>query len=444
MGGGTGGGSTGGGGGSTGGGSTGGGTGGGSMGGGMGGGTGVADQCQLMQIAFCDTFQEIVGGGREGDLDPAKWSFTRASQNNNPAQGLINNYLPFNAEFCMTHQIMIPDQDSFICGQQFGESNHWMEGMDDGGQYVMNSNRIRQPFDFAGRTGNVVWSVDAKTEGSHSFWTEVWISDEPVQGPHLDHPGTHMYPRNGMMLLFDADWCGPTNQTANALREIVSFTNYQPTTYTVRSPCFSTQDDHANHFQMKVSQNHVDLWASDAGGGNFRQIASVNVALSFTRGYLSFQHAQYNAAKFNSTNTMTYHWHAIGFDGPVLPLDRGYEVPDALQRRSDATYNLGYQTPTGTFSLGNVDLSNVKTAYLTYDVYWFASNRTMTATINGANRNAPDPNADGANGYAWRYIVQPVALSDLHNGTNTVSFKPTNCSDQCPTVANIDLELVPG
>ena len=124
----------------------------------------------------------------------------------------------------------------------------------------------------------------------------------------------------------------------------------------------------------------------------------MNVALSFSRGYLSFQHAQYNAAKFNSTNTMTYHWHAIGFDGPVLPTDRGYEVPDALQKRSDGTYNLGYQTPTASFSLPNVNLANVKTAYLTYDVYWFGSNRTMTATINGANRNAPDPNADGANG----------------------------------------------
>ncbi len=38
------------------------------------------DQCLLRQIAFCDTFQTIVGGGREGDLDPAKWSFTRASR----------------------------------------------------------------------------------------------------------------------------------------------------------------------------------------------------------------------------------------------------------------------------------------------------------------------------------------------------------------------------
>jgi hypothetical protein len=411
----------------------------------MGGGMG-ADQCQLAQLAFCDTFQTIVGGGREGDVDPAKWSFTRASQSTNPSAGLINNYLPFNAEFCTTHQVRLADNDSFICGQQFGESNHWMEGMNDGGEYVLNSLRARQPFDFAGRTGNVVWDVDAKTEGSHSFWNEVWLTDEPVQGPHLDHPGTHMFPKNGIGLVFDADWCGPLNQTMNALRTIVVFSNYQQTQYyDVRSPCFSTQDDHANHFQAKISSTNIAVWASDAGGANFRQIASVATQpLPLTRGYLSFQHAQYAAAKFNSTATMTYHWHAIGFDGPVLPTDRGYEVPDALQKRPDGTINLGYQTPTATFSLPNVDPTSTKAAYLTYNVYWYSSPKTLTASINGVDRTANDPNPDwtSTGGYQWRYIVQPIALSDLHPGTNTVSLKNTGCSDQCPTVANIDLELV--
>ena len=169
-----------------------------------------------------------------------------ATSEQQPGAGLINNYYPFNAEFCMTHQVMIPDNDSFICGQQFGESNHWMEGMDDGGQYVMNSNRIRQPFDFAGRTGNVVWDVDAKTEGSHSFWTEVWITDEPVQGraPRPSgHP--HLPPQRHDAAVRRRLVRRRPIRRANALREVVSFTNYQQTTYTVRSPCFATQDDHA-------------------------------------------------------------------------------------------------------------------------------------------------------------------------------------------------------
>jgi hypothetical protein len=411
-----------------------------------GGGMIVPDQCQLPQLAFCDTFQTSSPGGRGGDLDESKWSFTRLSQLNNPHQGQLNNYAAFNAEFCMTHQMRQADNDSFICGEQFGESNHWMEGMNDNGQYAMNSARIRQPFDFAGRTGNVVWDVDAKTEGGHSFWNEVWITDEPVESPHLDHPGTHIFPRNGVMLLFDADWCGDGygQQLHNALRQVTVFSNYQQTDYTVRSPCFTTQSDHANHFQLAINKTNVTVNASDAGGVNFRQIASVNVSpLTFTRGYVSFQHAQYNAHKFNSTATMTYHWHAMGFDGPVIPNDRGYDVPDAMGMRPDGTINLGYNTPTGAFSLPNVKLTGAAKAYLTYDVYWSSSDKAITADINGVDRTGTDPNPDapGAKGDVWRYVVQPVNLSDLHNGTNTVSLKPTNCADNCPTVANIGLEL---
>jgi hypothetical protein len=409
-------------------------------------GSGTPDHCALAQLAFCDTFQTIVGGGREGDLDPAKWSFTRVTQANNPEAGLVDNYLPFNAEFCTTHQMRLADNDSFICGQQFGESNHWMEGMADGGSYVLNSLRARQPFDFAGRTGNVVFDVDAKTEGSHSFWPEVWLTDEPVQGPHQDFPGTHSYPRNGIEFLFNADWCPGAPQSQNALRQIVVFNNYQPTDYDFQySPCFTTHDDKANHFQLKISSTSLAVSASDAGGANFREIASVATPpLPLTRGYLSFEHAQYAADKFNSTDTMTYHWHALGFDGPVLPADRGYEVPDALQKQPDGTINLGYQTPTTTFSLPNVDLTHVAKAYLTYDVYWFSSPKTLKATINGVDRAVSDPNPDWQRfgSYQWRYIVQPVALSDLHPGTNTVAIKNTGCGDQCPTVANVDLELV--
>ena len=75
------------------------------------------DQCALNQIAFCDTFQTNVGGGREGDLDPAKWSFTRVTQQNNPSQGLINNYWPVEGGVLQDHQGRgAADNDSFICG----------------------------------------------------------------------------------------------------------------------------------------------------------------------------------------------------------------------------------------------------------------------------------------------------------------------------------------
>ena len=140
-----------------------------------------------------------------------------------------------------------------------------------------------------------------------------------------------MYPRNGIEFLFNADWCGGATQSHNALRQIVVFNNYQPTN--LRLPVLAVLHDPGRHGQplpLQISSNHIDVWASDAGGANFRKVVGTDVAtLPLTRGYLSFQHAQYAADKFNSTDTMTYHWHALGFDGPVLPTDRGYEVLDA-------------------------------------------------------------------------------------------------------------------
>jgi len=239
-------------------------------------------------MAFCDAFQARLPGGRGGDLDESKWSYARLSQETNPSQGTVNKFVPVNAEFCMTHQVRLADNDSFVCGQEFGESNHWMEGIYDNGSYVMDSNRITQPFDFAGRTGTLDFSVDAKSTGSHGSWIEVWLTDQPVQAPHTDKPSTHNFPRSGLGFEFDMpESCpgGMTGHQANSMRLVDEFHNYVNTVHNVASPCFSTQDDKANHFQIKVAVDHVEVWVSDAGGANFLRIATVPVALDFTRGY---------------------------------------------------------------------------------------------------------------------------------------------------------------
>ena len=69
--------------------------------------------------------------------------------------------------------------------------------------------------------------------------------------------------------------------------------------------------------------------------------------------------------------TTTYHWHAVSFDGPVLPFDRSYQVPDALTPGPNGSVNLGYQTNSPTFTLNNVSLTGASKAYLTYNVYWY-------------------------------------------------------------------------
>ncbi len=409
-------------------------------------GMGGPDRCTF--TTFCDAFQTPNPGGRGGDLNETNWSFSRVQQLTNPTQNLVNNYATVQAQFCKTTQTRLADNDSFICGAQFGESNHWMEAMNDNGEYASQGARVLQPFDFANRTGTIDFSVDAKSEGTHSSWPDIWITADPVQQPHEDFPGTHIFPREGVQVSLNADWCPgqyPNNLiNFNAVRDINTYSNYQiAQSNDHSSSCFTTAPDMANHFQIRISKTRVEVWASNDDGSNFSLRLARNVNLNFTRGYVSFEHAQYNAEKFNNLNPTTYHWHAISFDGPVLPVDRDYQVPDALVPATGGTVNLGYQTNTGTFTLNGVNPTGETKAYVTLNVYWYSSPLALTVNLNGHAYNAPvnDPNT-GSHRYQWSYVLLPVNLADVHSGANTLSVANTGCGDQCPTVANIDLEMV--
>ena len=53
-----------------------------------------------------------------------------------------------------------------------------------------------------------------------------------------------------------------------------------------------------NHIELKVIQNQIEVWATDAGSTVLRKIATVtNANLSFTRGLIWLQDVHYNADK---------------------------------------------------------------------------------------------------------------------------------------------------
>ena len=284
----------------------------------------------------------------------------------------------------------------------------------------MNSNRIRQPFDFANRTGNIVFDVDAKTEGPHSFWTEVWITDEPVQGPHTDHPGTHSYPRNGVGFIFDGDWCGGALQSGERVARDRHVHELPADDALDREPLLQDRRRHGEPLpDPDQPVAHHRCMASDAGGTNFRQISSTNIPLSL--------HARLPVVP------------ARAVQRGEVQLDRHDDVPLARHRlrrpghrtrprlrdpRRAARSVRRHRTTSATrsrrrrSSCPNVDLTDVKQAYLTYSTWFFAGPKSVTATINGVARTCADPNPDAPNagGYQWRYMMQPVALSDLQAG----------------------------
>ena len=474
-------------------------------------------------ISTCEQFLNVERGGRNGDLNDTRWTAFRVNQATNPGAGLVNNFaVAHRAQVCMDDADVVdptfqtfgtPPHDFYVCGNNswsnadnaplgpshaydgesvlttdaeghvhadnsglmpMDEGNHWMEAMNDNEQYAAIGIRSEIPFDFASRTGTMVFDVDAKTEGTHSAWPEVWLTPEPMQMAHDDFPGTHVAPREGVELQFGNDQCGnngtkpgPTahagergKTSAGGLRVIREFHNFQGEqtdapqnehyTPQMYNHCITTQSDHANHFEVKISQTHIQVWASNDDGSNFalQSETDFTTPLSWSRGYWSFEHAQYAADKFNDMKDTTYHWHAIGWDGPVLPPDRSVQLDDANVARPDGTYNLGYQTPTATFNMkpfgfDGSPMPAFSAAYVTYNVYWYDSPLTLHTILNGHDytSNDPDPATAGHRGQ-WHFIVQPVNLADVTD-FNTLQITNTGCVTNCPTVANIDLELVP-
>ena len=383
---------------------------------------------------------------------------------------MYSEFFATTAQYCPTLKAdVIPDHDSFVCGRQFGEPNHWMTALKDNGSYVFISARILQPFDFASRTGTIAFDVDAKTAGSHSWWPEVWITDQPQPAPHEGaSANAALQPRNGIGFELGGGGCaarGIAGKTPNdasagmaAVDRVAVIHNYRETLLDFRGaadPCYRVQADHQNHFEVRISRNRVELWASDfthdlgATFPRFRRIlVADNLRLPFSRGYVQFQQTHYNAEKSGVSDMQTYHWHGIGFDGPALTAERDYQVPDSLQKhfvwpsktKFDG-YNLGYPLDGRTFRLPDVDISSARAAWLTL-TFWNEGDRPQVQLryrLNGrAWRTYTDPHR--INGSSNVGLLIPVPLTELRNGTNTLQIRQGNARGE---IANVDLLVDP-
>ena len=90
----------------------------------------------------------------------------------------------------------------------------------------------RQPFDFAGRTGTIVFEVDAKIfprNDGHGWWNEIWISEDPSPIPYQRGlPSVDSVARNSIGFVFQGtnwwDGCNKANMM-NGVTDVVVSTN---------------------------------------------------------------------------------------------------------------------------------------------------------------------------------------------------------------------------
>src|SRR4029453_3811705 len=95
-----------------------------------------------------------------------------------------------------------PPNDTLVCDPNSPRSAQLMTAVAIQ-NYGNNSYMIRQPFDFANRTGKIVFDVDAVSASAQATYIEIDLTEDPVPAPTFREFGNFEagpIPRNGLML----------------------------------------------------------------------------------------------------------------------------------------------------------------------------------------------------------------------------------------------------
>jgi hypothetical protein len=429
--------------------------------------------CGLPNAAFCDAFTKASPGGRAGALDDAHWSLSRLGFG--CAYTFAFPETPVN--LCGVWKTVQPGgADSQFCVNEDNEPR-WAEGFDDNTDFNYLSARIRQPFDFEGRTGTIQWQADARTSGSHGWWTEAWITADPVPGPNLHDPDQLVTSKEALAISFDLN-CGISAAglgTAGSglvgvsrilvVHDHVFTHKFDPFAGPLANKrCVTTKQNAMNTFHVKLSKNRVEVWASDAGTAELKQIAEADIDLRFTRGYVNLSHVHYNAHKAEVTTFQSYQWAHVAFDGPQLAAPRAYEIADPLSKvhtnclNKDAFHIAYGVTDAVTFDVGagpgtpltlkftGVEPTGGVSARLNFNTTYVAAGDTLKYRLNGKSWHDYMMPLTYVTNSARQGFSVPVPVSDLVKGDNTVEFGTnSNPGFAVPAnsmqIANIDLEI---
>lgn len=401
--------------------------------------------CGLAGAVFCETFDVSHNGGtRTGDLNPVLWGVSRVG-NINPGKA-INDIAQVSMTGCGTTAWSFTPADVRICnGKMF-------EAVNDGGSVAQLNTYPKQPFNFAGRTGKVVFDVAADSTGSHGAWPEFVITDKPVPGVRRS---ISFQQSAGAVneIGFSLDGCsGATGNTTGV--GTVFMTNagvYSEPSFTATGCVTKGSANTLNHFEVRLSQTHLEVWGTNPGGGTLVQLATANVNLGFTQGLVWLDDVHYNARKAvepcgcGTQWNHTFVWDNLGFDGPKTYRDLGFDVPDANVPGQDATAGdptrrIGFQIGTGPVNMTVTGVRHDQTptaAQVVLNTYSFAA-VLPSVSVNGGPYI--DTSGNGPS-FVWRTLSIPVPVAQVHDGVNTLTFKS---GDGSTVIANVSLILVAG
>lgn len=408
------------------------------------------DSCAIDEPAFCEDFESPHPGGHAGALDEAKWGFSRWGHD----LGNVFHFFPASTDAGFAPQatmcgtsfdgLLPPDAIAICEGADAAgvESLQLQEAFHDTGDFAFYSMLIRQPFDFADRTGTIVLDTELKFNPfnvGHGWWVEVWVVEDPVVVPYHGAPAVASFPRNGVGFAFEGFNCDKL-AWENSLTRFVVTEDYEIRTDGGGGECFQTAEGVLNHLEIRLSQDRAEVWVSDAGEPEtLRQVASMDgLDLPFSRGHVVLQHSAYNAAKDEGTPSQTYRWDNVGFDGPILPRVRGYEVPDNTEDDGQ-TYGWRIDGSGRTFTIADVDPSDMGSAVFNVSMWPLDGEPTIEFRLNGGSWNTFVP-PDDPGGYQLHSYAIPFDIAQVQTGDNTLEVRSTG--PEIP-VGNLDVTLIP-
>src|SRR5260221_6251983 len=423
-------------------------------------GQGINCGMQLNQqpVIFCDTFDEPYPvTNRAGQLDGIIWGVSRLLGGSTD----LTQWKDSTLDGCNGPQAAsaFGATDVIVCNGTVREST------DDNHDVSVLAMYPKQPFDFANRTGTVAFDVTNDTTGTHGAWPEFWLTDKPVPAPsaHFMPCDLCSVPRHSLGIRFAANLgeC-PNGWRADSVfvsREWVAedrgiFDGNTTGMQIHQKGCASLSsgpNGGLNHVEIRISQNQIDVYASDAGSRTLHLINTItNANLSFTRGLVWIQDSHYNAEKAHLQDANlpdlrihTFTWDNVAFDGPATYRDLSFDVLDQGIPVGGGLRKTGWDTtPSSPAVLTTLPMlpANIAAASSAFLLFNFGKDTMPTVfsyTINGHPNVVPSPlPASGLIG--MRTLALPVQLSDLVPGPQTIWLS----SDQNISVTNVSLVLV--
>ena len=377
--------------------------------------------CGFASAAFCEEFAAPgpTTGNRNGALDTARFSVSRWKSES-----------PRGVELNVSGGPTPPNDVTIENGRAVIDV-----GMQNYGDVVA---RVNQLFDFADG-GTITFDTSLYRASDLWGWPTVQLLADPYNAPSYDDDNSRgPLPREGLTVHFQLE-CG-----APIVRQYHDHNETDDRSADSFRDCtqLRTAEGQLNRVEMRISQNRLEICASDAGSTALRQCWQFPVNLRFTRGFVYFGGHNHATVKYGGPPSWTTYWDNVGFDGPVVPASAVSQVPNAS--------GAGFSYPLGSTFGPALVVPNVNlraSARLVLNVAADAiSNGDHAAwrlnyRLNGGTAHSvpftptPDPTRGGS------YIFSiPVDPSELSNGNNSVQFSATGFTGgYAPFIGNIDL-----